>query len=116
MAKREKIVFICLLTFLLLPNILGTFIATDLHNIGQRILYLLTSLCIYAFGLCVFKRRTFFYVASLGFLLSAIETVHLIINQATTRRVSGTFVHVLVCGAYFLHTLGRILLFESPVY
>lgn len=84
MAKREKIVFICLLTFLLLPNILGTFIATDLHNIGQRILYLLTSLCIYAFGLCVFKRRTFFYVASLGFLLSAIETVHLIINQATT--------------------------------
>ena len=84
MEKKEKIVFVCLLTFLLLPNLIGTFLATDLLNFGQRCLYLLTSLCIYAFGLCIFKRRTFFYVASIGFLLDAIETVHLIINQATT--------------------------------
>lgn len=84
MNKKEKIVFTCLLTFLLLPNILGTFIATDLLTLGQRALYLLTSLCIYAFGLCIFKRRTFFYVFSAWFLLSAIEIVHLIINQATT--------------------------------
>ena len=84
MNKKEKIVFSCLLILLLLPNILGTFIATDLLTIGQRFLYLITSLCIYAFGLCVFKRRTFFYIFSAWFLLSAIEIVHLIINQATT--------------------------------
>lgn len=84
MTKKEKIVFSCLLTFLLLPNILGTFLATDLLTLGQRALYLITSLCIYAFGLCIFKRRTFFYVFSAWFLLSAIEIVHLIINQATT--------------------------------
>ena len=84
MTKKEKIVFSCLLTFLLLPNILGTFLATDLLTLGQRALYLLTSICIYAFGLCIFKRRTFFYIFSAWFLLSAIEIVHLIINQATT--------------------------------
>ncbi len=84
MTKKEKIVFIALLTFLLLPNILGTFIATDLLNIGQRFLYVITSVCIYALGLCIFKRRTFFYVFSAWFLLSAVEIVHLIINQATT--------------------------------
>ena len=84
MTKKEKIVFACLLTFLLLPNLLGTFLASDLLTIGQRILYFITSLCIYAFGLCVFKRRTFFYIFSAWFLLSAIEIVHLIINQATT--------------------------------
>ena len=84
MTKKEKIVFACLLTFLLLPNILGTFLATDLLTLGQRALYLITSLCIYAFGLCIFKRRTFFYIFSAWFLLSAIEIVHLIINQATT--------------------------------
>ena len=84
MTKKEKIVFACLLTFLLLPNIIGTFVATDLLTLGQRALYLITSLCIYAFGLCIFKRRTFFYIFSAWFLLSAIEIVHLIINQATT--------------------------------
>lgn len=84
MTKKEKIVFACLLTFLLLPNIIGTFVATDLLTFGQRILYLITSVCIYALGLCIFKRRTFFYVFSAWFLLSAIEIVHLIINQATT--------------------------------
>lgn len=84
MKAKEKVVFSCLLTFLLLPNILGTFIATDLLTLGQRALYFITSLCIYAFGLCIFKRRTFFYIFSAWFLLSAIEIVHLIINQATT--------------------------------
>jgi len=84
MNKREKIVFTALLIFLLLPNILGTFIATDLLTIGQRILYFITSLSIYALGLCIFKRKTFFYVFSAWFLLSAIEIVHLLIYQATT--------------------------------
>ena len=84
MNKKEKIIFSCLLIFLLLPNIIGTFIATDLLTMGQRFLYFITSVCIYAFGLCIFKRRTFFYIFSAWFLLSAIEIVHLIINQATT--------------------------------
>lgn len=84
MTRKEKIIFAALLTFLLLPNIIGTFVATDLLTIGQRFLYCITSVCIYALGLCIFKKRTFFYVFSAWFLLSAIEIVHLIINQATT--------------------------------
>ena len=84
MTKKSKIVFSALLTFLLLPNLLGVFIASDLMSIGQRILYFITSIAIYALGLSIFKMRTFFYVASSWFLLSAIEIVHLIINQATT--------------------------------
>ncbi len=84
MTKKEKIVFIALAVFVLLPNLMGVVMASDLLNFGQRILYLITSLCIYALGLCVFKRRTFFYVVSSWFLLSAVEIVHLIINHATT--------------------------------
>ncbi len=84
MQKKEKIVFSALLTFLMLPNLMGTLMATDLLTFGQRLLYLITSVCIYAAGLCIFKRRTFFYVSSAWFLLSAIEIVHLIINHATT--------------------------------
>ncbi|MGN1247341.1 MAG: hypothetical protein ACI4UO_02000, partial [Paludibacteraceae bacterium] len=84
MARREKIVFVCLLVFLLLPNIVGVFLAQDLQTMGQRAIYMLTSISIYGFGLCIWRRRTFFYVASAGLLFSAIELVHLIINQATT--------------------------------
>ena len=84
MQKTEKIVFASLLLFLLLPNLVGVCVAQDLKSIGQRIIYLLTSLSFYGIGLCLWKRRTFFYVASAGLLFSAIELVHLIINQATT--------------------------------
>ena len=58
--------------------------AHDLLTFGQRCIYLITALLLYALGLCLFRRRTFFYVASLSFLFSAIEIVHLIINHATT--------------------------------
>ncbi|MGN0236270.1 MAG: phosphoethanolamine transferase [Paludibacteraceae bacterium] len=84
MKKSEKIVFVCLLVFLLLPNIIGVFLAQDLQTMGQRAIYMLTSISIYGLGLCIWRRRTFFYVASAGLLFSAIELVHLIINQATT--------------------------------
>ena len=84
MSKREKIVFVCLLVFLLLPNFLGVFLARDLQTMGQRAIYMLSSISIYGLGLCIWRRRTFFYVASAGLLFSAIELVHLIINQATT--------------------------------
>lgn len=84
MKKSEKIVFVCLLVFLLLPNIVGAFLAQDLQTMGQRAIYILASISIYGLGLCIWRRRTFFYVASAGLLFSAIEFVHLIINQATT--------------------------------
>ena len=84
MSKREKIVFVCLLVFLLLPNFLGVFLARDLQTMGQRAIYMLSSISIYGLGLCIGRRRTCFYVASAGLLVSAIELVHLIINQATT--------------------------------
>ena len=84
MKKTEKIVFACLLLFLLLPNLVGLSVAQDLTSIGQRVIYLLTSLSFYGIGLCIWRKRTFFYVASAGLLFSAIELVHLIINQATT--------------------------------
>ena len=84
MTKREGIVFASLVTFLLLPNLVGTFAAQDLLTVGQRIIYLITSLALYGLGLTVLKRRTFLYVASAGLLLSAIDLVHLIINGATT--------------------------------
>ncbi len=63
---------------------MGVCMAHDLLTIGQRCIYLITALLLYALGLCLFRRRTFFYVASLSFLFSAIEIVHLIINHATT--------------------------------
>ena len=72
------------MVFLLLPNIVGVFLAQDLQTMGQRAVYMLTSISIYGLGLCIWRRRTFFYVASAGLLFSAIEFVHLIINQATT--------------------------------
>ena len=63
---------------------MGVCMAHDLLTFGQRCIYLITALLLYALGLCLFRRRTFFYVASLSFLFSAIEIVHLIINHATT--------------------------------
>lgn len=80
----EKIVFTFLSLFLLLPSLLGVVMAQDLLTFGQRCIYLITALLLYAFGLCVMRRRTFFYVASLTFVFSGIEVVHLIMNHATT--------------------------------
>lgn len=85
MKKRsEKIAFCCLSIFILLPSLLGVLFAIDLHTIGQRLIYLLTSIMLYGCGLFVFPRRTYFYVAAAGFFFSAVEIVHLIVNQATT--------------------------------
>ena len=84
MKKSEIITFVCLSLFLLLPSLMGVFMAHDLLTFGQHCIYLVTALAVYGAGLCVFRRQTFFYVASLSFLFSAIEIVHLIINHATT--------------------------------
>lgn len=84
MKWSERIVMGCLLLFLLLPNLLGVCIATDLLTIGQRAIYLLVSVLFYALGLTVLRRRTFFYVAALSFVFSVVEVVHLVMYQATT--------------------------------
>ena len=84
MKKSEIITFVCLLLFLLLPSLMGLFMAHDLLTFGQHCIYLVTALAVYGTGLCLFRRRTFFYVASLSFLFSAIEIVHLVMNHATT--------------------------------
>lgn len=47
MSRQERVVFACLFCFLLLPNLVGTFVAQDLLTIGQRIIYLITSIAIY---------------------------------------------------------------------
>lgn len=84
MSKREKLVFAILLIFVLLPNIMGVFMASDLLTIGQRILYILTACAIVLFGLSVFRRRTFFYAMGVGIPFWIVEVAHLITNQATT--------------------------------
>ena len=84
MQQSEIITFVCLLLFLLLPSLMGVVMAQDLITLGQRCIYLITALAMYGLGLCLFRRRTFFYVASLSFLFSAIEIIHLIMNHATT--------------------------------
>lgn len=84
MKKSEIIAFVGLLLFLLLPSLMGVVMAQDLLTIGQRFVYLISALSLCGAGLCVFRRRTFFYVASATFLFSAIEIIHLIINHATT--------------------------------
>lgn len=84
MSKREKLVFTILLIFVLLPNIMGVFMAVDLLTIGQRVLYILTACAMVLFGLSVCRRRTFFYVMGAGIPFWIIEVAHLITNQATT--------------------------------
>lgn len=84
MKLKESIVFAAMLLFLLLPTLMGTFMAGDLGTAGIRILYLLSGLLFYAFFLVLNKRRTFFFIMIFTFLFSGVEIVHLIINHATT--------------------------------
>lgn len=84
MKRNEKIVIVILLIFLLLPTLLGTFIARDMHGFGMRLVYLISAVGFYTLGLCIFRRRTFFYIAALSFIPSGVELVHLVMNRATT--------------------------------
>lgn len=84
MNKKEKLIFTLMLVFVLLPNIMGTFMAVDLLTTGQRLMYILTACAIVLFGLSVFRRRQFFYVMAVGLPFWIIEVVHLVVNQATT--------------------------------
>lgn len=80
---KEHIVRIGLLLFILLPTLMGTFMASDLTTPLMRFVYLISGVCFYAFFLVMHKQRTFFYIASAFLFFSAIEIVHLIINHAT---------------------------------
>lgn len=84
MKRSEKIVVGILLLYLLLPTLLGVCMARDLQGLCMRIVYLLSGIGLYAFGLALLKRRTFFYVACITFIPCGVEWVHLIINHATT--------------------------------
>lgn len=84
MKRREIIIFAALLLFLLLPTLMGTFMAGDLGTAGIRILYLLSGLLFYAFFLVLNTRKSFFYIMALTLFFSGVEIVHLIINHATT--------------------------------
>lgn len=93
MKRREIIVFAALLLFLLLPTLMGTFMAGDLGTAGIRILYLLSGLLFYAFFLVLNTRKSFFYIMALTLFFSAVEIVHLIINHAT---ISLLFVYTII--------------------
>lgn len=84
MTRREKIIFIFLLLFLLLPTLMGTVMAHDLHRFGIRMIYLISGLLFYAFFLVLNKRKTFFFLMTATLFFSAVEIVHLIMNHATT--------------------------------
>ncbi len=81
---KSDVAFFCLLLFLLLPNLLALFVATDFPIFGAQLIYFLGTLTFYFFGLCVLKMRTFFYVYSIFLFAHGVELVHLIINQSTT--------------------------------
>ncbi len=82
--KQDRAVTAVLFAFLLLPGITGVFIAQDFANLEQRLIYFLSSLLLYGFGFVMLRKQLFFYVASVTFLLSAIEIAHQVLNHATT--------------------------------
>lgn len=82
--KGETAVVCVLLLYLLLPAILGLFLAQDLQGWAMHLVYLITGTGLYAVGLCLLRRKTFFYAAALTFIPSGVEIVHLVMNKATT--------------------------------
>lgn len=84
MQRKEKIVIAILLLYLLLPTLFGVCTAHDMQGFWMRLVYLVSGIGLYALGLGLFKRRTFFYVACITFIPSGVEMVHLMMNHATT--------------------------------
>lgn len=83
MKPQERIVFVLLVLFAILPNILIVCMAGDISTVGQRILYLLQTLLLYGCGLFLFHRRAYLYIISLGFIFSAFELFHLYLRGRT---------------------------------
>ena len=84
MSRKETIVFVVLLIFSLLPNVVVMCLAADVATAGQRIWYALTTLALYGFGLALFHRRAYLYILSLGFIFSAFEVLHVLLRGTTT--------------------------------
>ncbi len=84
MKTKEIIVFAALLLFALLPNILIVCLASDVSSFGDRLLYIFTTLALYGAGLCIFHRRAYLYMISLGFAFSIFEMFHLFLRGSTT--------------------------------
>lgn len=84
MKRSERIAFIGLSVFLWLPTLMAMVMAIDLKGYHEHMTYLCSAMLLYALGLTVFKRRTFFYVASVSFVFAAVEIVHLVVDKATT--------------------------------
>ena len=126
MSKREKIVFVCLLVFLLLPNFLGVFLARDLQTMGQRAIYMLSSISIYGLGLaaayvllCSVRGVAFLgdragapdYQSSDHFVALRVYDY-----QVGERGVLGVAEHLLANHHRVLRPMGRIFLLESSFY
>lgn len=83
MKPREIIVFIALVLFAMVPNILVVCLAADVATFGARLLYILTTIALYGAGMFLFHRRAYLYMISLGFAFSVFELFHLFLRGTT---------------------------------
>ncbi len=93
--KKEIRSLVAMVLFLIAPTLLGLVMASNIElstsitspyisTFLAYVLYFMAGIGIYSMGLALFKRRTFFYIATLTFVPAGIEIVHLILNKATT--------------------------------
>ncbi|MCR4664088.1 MAG: phosphoethanolamine transferase [Paludibacteraceae bacterium] len=95
--KREIRSVAWMIAFLVSPTLLGLILADNISSsdfrvmanttagdIAAYLLYIIGGMACYAMGLAVFKRKTFFYIATLTFVPAGIDIVHQILNGATT--------------------------------
>ncbi len=95
--KRERRSVAAMCLFLVSPTLLGLVLADNISSEGFRVLanttvgdiiacllYLIGGIACYVMGLALFRRRTFFYIATLAFVPAGIDIVHQILNGATT--------------------------------
>ena len=95
--KQEIRSVAAMCAFLVSPTLLGLILASNISSADFRflantatgdviayLLYLIAGTACYAMGLALFRRRTFFYIATLTFVPAGIEIVHQILNGATT--------------------------------
>ena len=95
--KQEIRSVAAMCAFLVSPTLLGLILASNISSADFRflantatgdviayLLYLIAGTACYAMGLALFRRRTFFYIATLTFVPAGIEIVHQILNSATT--------------------------------
>lgn len=82
--SQQSVLVIILSVIVLLPNLLATFIATDLGSFWMRLCYLIGSILLFLLPATILKARWFFGFHSLTLIIGLVELTHLIINKATT--------------------------------